>query len=67
MDECVSASKIGHPEFGMCCGHGKIKLPSLQVLLQPLYNLFTGNTAVRATADGGAELAGDPKLDIFTE
>ena len=22
---------------------------------------------VRATADGGAELAGDPKLDIFTE
>ena len=25
------------------------------------------NDAVRATADGGAELAGDPKLDIFTE
>ena len=23
--------------------------------------------AVRATADGGAELAGDPKLNIFTE
>ena len=22
---------------------------------------------VRATADGGAELAGDPKLNIFTE
>ena len=22
---------------------------------------------VRATVDGGAELAGDPKLDIFTE
>ena len=45
MDERVSASKIGHPEFGMCCGHGKIKLPSLQVPPQPLYNLFTGNTA----------------------
>ena len=24
-------------------------------------------TAVRATADGGAKLAGDPKLNIFTE
>ena len=23
--------------------------------------------AVRATADGGAELAGDPKINIFTE
>ena len=23
--------------------------------------------SVRATADGGAELAGDPKLNIFTE
>ena len=23
--------------------------------------------SVRATAGGGAELAGDPKLDIFTE
>ena len=23
--------------------------------------------AVRATADGGAELAGDPKVNIFTE
>ena len=23
--------------------------------------------SVRATADGGAELAGDPKFDIFTE
>ena len=45
MDERVSSSKIGHPEFGMCCGHGKIKLPSLRVPPQPLYNLFTGNTA----------------------
>ena len=25
------------------------------------------NVFVRATADGGAELAGDPKLNIFTE
>ena len=24
-------------------------------------------SAVRATADGGAELAGDPKINIFTE
>ena len=25
------------------------------------------NVSVRATADGGAKLAGDPKLNIFTE
>ena len=24
-------------------------------------------SSVRATADGGAELAGDPKINIFTE
>ena len=26
-----------------------------------------GRCSVRATVDGGAELAGDPKLNIFTE
>ena len=28
---------------------------------------ITDDDSVRATADGGAELAGDPKLNIFTE
>ena len=32
--------------------------------ISPLGRSFS---AVRATADGGAELAGDPKLNIFTE
>ena len=32
--------------------------------ISPLGRSFS---AVRATAGGGAELAGDPKLDIFTE
>ena len=29
--------------------------------------LLLDTLIVRATADGGAELAGDPKIDIFTE
>lgn len=45
LNEHVSSSRIGHPEFGMCCGHGKIKLPSLQVPQQPLYNLFTADSS----------------------
>lgn len=44
MDERVSSSRIGHPEFGMCCGHGKVKLPPLRVPPLPLYNLFTSDT-----------------------
>ena len=32
--------------------------------ISPLGRSFS---AVRATADGGAELAGDPKINIFTE
>ena len=32
--------------------------------ISPLGRSFS---AVRATADGGAKLAGDPKLNIFTE
>jgi hypothetical protein len=44
LDERVSSSKIGSPEFGMCCAHGKVKLPSLRVPPFPLYNLFTGDS-----------------------
>ena len=44
LDERTSSSTIIHPEFGMCCGHGKIKLPPLRVPPLPLYNLFTGDT-----------------------
>ena len=44
LDECVSSPSIRRPEFGMCCGHGKVKLPPLRVPPLPLYNLFTGDT-----------------------
>ena len=44
LDERVSSSRIGRPEFGMCCMHGKIKLSSLRVPPLPLYNLFTSDT-----------------------
>ena len=43
-DECTSKSRIDHLEFGMCCAHGKIKLPTLRIPPQPLYNLFTSNS-----------------------
>jgi hypothetical protein len=43
-DERVSSSKHGHPEFGMCCAHGKVKLAPLQVPPRPLYNLFTAES-----------------------
>ena len=43
-DERVSSSTINCPQFGMCCGHGKVKLPSLRVPPSPLYNLFTADT-----------------------
>jgi hypothetical protein len=44
LDERVSTSTISRPEFGMCCGHGKVKLPSLRVPPLLLYNLFTADT-----------------------
>ena len=43
-DERASSSTIGHPEFRMCCAHGKVSLPSLRVPPLPLYNLFTGES-----------------------
>ena len=43
-DEHLASSRVGHPQFGMCCGHGKVTLPSLRVPPLPLYNLFTGDT-----------------------
>lgn len=44
LDERVSSSRVGHPEFQMCCGHGKIKLPPLRSPPAPLYDLFTDDT-----------------------
>ena len=44
LDERVSSSNITSPEFGMCCAHGKIRLPFLRVPPQPLRDLFTGDT-----------------------
>ena len=44
LDERVSSSTIRHPDFGMCCGHGKIKLASLRIPPQLLYNLYTGDS-----------------------
>lgn len=44
LDERISSSRIGHPEFRMCCGHGKVKLSVLRVPPSPLYNLFTADT-----------------------
>ena len=44
LDERVSSSRIGHPEFRMCCAHGKIKLQPLQIPPRLLYNLFTDDS-----------------------
>ena len=43
-------------------------LPKLRLIenIRSTAKSLTGH-GVRATADGGAELAGDPKLNIFTE
>ena len=43
-EERVLSSRVGHPEFGMCCARGKVKLPPLRVPPQLLYNLFTADT-----------------------
>ena len=43
-EERVSSSRIGQPEFQMCCAHGKVKLPSLRIPPAPLYNLYTGES-----------------------
>ena len=40
----MSTSRIGRPDFGMCCAHGKVKLTSLRIPPLPLYNLFTADT-----------------------
>ena len=45
LDEHVLSSSVTSLAFGMCCSRGKIRLPSLQVPLQPLYNLFTVDMA----------------------
>ena len=44
LDERVSSSRVGNPEFGMCCAHGKVKLAPLRVPPSPLYNLFMADT-----------------------
>ena len=43
-DEKLSLSRINHPEFGMCCGRGKVKLPALRVPPSLLYDLFVGDS-----------------------
>ena len=40
---------------------------SLTPVFKHIHDQECKRSTVRATADGGAELAGDPKLDIFTE
>ena len=45
MDEHVSSSKIGHPDFRMCCAHEKVKLPPMWVPPHTLYNLFIEDTS----------------------
>jgi hypothetical protein len=42
--EHVSSSRVGHPEFQMCCGHGKVKLSPLRLPPVPLYDLYIGDT-----------------------
>jgi hypothetical protein len=44
LDERVSSSRVGRPEFQTCCAHGKIKLSPLRTPPAPLYDLFTGDT-----------------------
>ena len=44
IDERVSSSRVGHPEFQMCCAHGKVKLRPLRVPPPSLYDLFVENT-----------------------
>jgi len=43
LDEQVSSSRVGQPEFQTRCGHGKVKLCRLRDPPTPLYNLFTGD------------------------
>ena len=43
-NECVSSSRVGHPEFQMCCAHGKVNLTPLRLPPAPLYDLFVGDT-----------------------
>jgi Helitron helicase-like domain at N-terminus len=44
IDERVSSSRIDHPEFQMCCAHGKVKLPPLRIPPPPLYESFTSDS-----------------------
>ena len=44
IDEKVSSSRVDHPEFQMCCAHGKVMLPPLRNPPAPLYDLFSSNT-----------------------
>jgi len=44
--EALTSSTINNPLFGMCCYQGKISLPGLHHIPQPLYNLFTANDPI---------------------
>ena len=41
-DEKLKCSPLSHPEFGVCCSRGKIKLPLLEYPPRPLYDLLYG-------------------------
>ena len=44
IEERVSSSRIGQPEFQACCAHGKVKLAPLRIPPALLYNLYTGES-----------------------
>ena len=52
---------LGESELGMFLYRTIVPRPGR---ISPLGRSFS---AIRATADGGAELAGDPKLNVFME
>ncbi|KAI0056662.1 hypothetical protein BV25DRAFT_1864431, partial [Artomyces pyxidatus] len=42
--ERVRSSSVSNPEFGMCCDHGKVRLPLAEDPPDQLRELFTGNS-----------------------
>ncbi|KAJ7728602.1 hypothetical protein DFH07DRAFT_723045, partial [Mycena maculata] len=45
VDEQVSSSPAGRPQFGMCCDHGKVVLPKLREAPEVLQQLLLGDDA----------------------
>ncbi|KAF8805155.1 hypothetical protein BYT27DRAFT_7105206, partial [Phlegmacium glaucopus] len=44
LDERVSSSRVGRPEFESCCAHGNVELPLLHIPPTSMYNLFIGDS-----------------------